>query len=120
MRINQSVTEQSVEGARQALRQERSVLMTYLRNYESSSEADRRRHKAVARHVAKMMLSLNKVVFLKKQQEILTSMRELYDAVRLPTASVVQKWQNNLALLQQERARFNRYCDELVAAQQRQ
>lgn len=113
MTINQSVTEQSVEKARDELRRNRSVLMTFLSNYKDFSPADARRHKAAAKHIAKMMLSLNKVVFLKKQQEILTSMQELYGAVSIPTASVDKQFRKNLERLQQEREKFNRDNDRL-------
>jgi hypothetical protein len=64
-----------------------------------------------------MMLSLNKIVFLKKQKDILGSMLDLYGVVGIPTQGIQQKWNNNHALLLRERDLFNNYHQELLQLQ---
>ena len=111
MRIDQHVSDKSVDGMRQGLRRAMKEIKTYHDNFEVGAK-DARHYKKAARHLSKMMLSLNKVVFLKKQQEILESVRDLYSTVGLSEKSVQRKWDSNHAQLLRERDALNKHEQE--------
>lgn len=106
MRIDPQVSDHSVEKMRNGLRKEMKQIQTFVRNFDVNAK-DKAYHKKVARHLYKMMLSLNKLVFLKKQQEILDSIRDLYGMVGLPKKGIQRKWDLNHAQLLRERDALN-------------
>lgn len=109
-----NTTQQSIERVRQALRQERSSIISYFQNYTIENNQERTYYQRLVQQISKMTLSLNKVLYLKKQEEILSSMIELYQTVGINLTNINRNWQNNHTRLLQEYERYNTFYYELL------
>lgn len=109
-----NTTQQSIERVRQALRQERSSIISYFQNYTIENNQERTYYQRLVQQISKMTLSLNKVLYLKKQEEILSSMIELYQTVGINLTNINRNWQNNHTRLLQEYERYNTFYHELL------
>lgn len=109
-----NTTQQSIERVRQALRQERSSIISYFQNYTIENNQERTYYQRLVQQISKMTLSLNKVLYFKKQEEILSSMIELYQTVGINLTNINRNWQNNHTRLLQEYERYNTFYHELL------
>lgn len=109
-----NTTQQSIERVRQALRQERSSIISYFQNYTIENNQERTYYQRLVQQISKMTLSLNKVLYFKKQEEILSSMIELYQTVGINLTNINRNWQNNHTRLLQEYERYNTFYYELL------
>lgn len=108
--------QQSIQAVANALRQEKSSILTYFPNFRLENEQVLTYRRA-AQQLGSMLSCLNRVLFLMKQQQILSSVKELYEMVGIPLADINRKWRDNHERLLREHERYNRYYDGLVQIQ---
>lgn len=108
------VRQQTIQGVRRALHQEKSSILSYFRNFNVPNQ-EKNYYQLLVEIITKMLLSINKIVYLKNQQDILSSMTELHRVVG--SARMGRRTQNNLSQLQNELANYHRLHTEFVRLQ---
>ena len=108
--------QQSIHAVANALRQEKSSILSYFQNFCPENE-EMVYYRRAAQQLGSMLSCLNRVLFLMKQQQILSSVKELYEVVGIPLAGINRKWRDNHERLLREHARYNHYYDGLVQIQ---
>lgn len=108
--------QQSIQAVANALRQEKSSILSYFQNFRPENE-EISHYRRTAQQLGSMLSCLNRVHFLMKQQQILSSIKELYEVVGIPLAGINRKWRDNHERLLQEHARYNRFYDGLAQIQ---
>lgn len=108
--------QQSITAVANALRQEKSSILSYFQNFRPGNE-EMGYYRRTAQQLGSMLSCLNRVLFLMKQQQILSSVKEMYEVVGIPVASINRKWRDNHDRLLQEHARYNRYYEGLLQIQ---
>lgn len=113
VRLADILTQQSLGQTIQALRQERSIVRTSFQNNMVVSNQDQEYYQRLIQHLANMTLSIYKIQYLKKKEELLTSMRDLYQLAGLNGNILDRNWNNNHTQLQREKEQYHRYFSEL-------
>lgn len=108
--------QQSIHAVANALRQEKSSILSYFQNFCPENE-EMVYYRRAAQQLGSMLSCLNRVLFLMKQQQILSSVKELYEVVGIPLAGINRKWRDNHERLLREHERYNHYYDGLVQIQ---
>ena len=93
------VRQQSVQEVRRALRQQKSNILSYFGNFTVPS-SEKTYYQALVEIITKMLLSLNKIVYLRNKQDIESSMAELHRVVGSTRMS--RRVQNTMSQLQNE------------------
>lgn len=108
-----NTTQQAIGQTIQALRQQRSIVRTSHQNHLVQPHQQEYYQRLVLQ-LTKMTLSIYKLQYLKKKEEILSSMRELYQIVDLQSNYINQTWRNNHLQLQREYQQYTHYYEELL------
>jgi propanediol dehydratase small subunit len=112
VQLAETLTQQSIGQTIQALRQQRSIVRTSFQNNMVSNQ-DRDYNQRLVQQLSKMTLSIYKIQYLKKKEELLTSMRNLYQLADLNGAVLDRNWRNNHLQLQREKEQYHHYFTEL-------
>lgn len=108
------VRQQSIQNVRRALRQEKSSILSYFGNFTVPSQ-ERSYYQELAEIITKMLLCLNKIVYLRNQQEIVSTMSELHRVVG--STRMHRRQQNTMSQLQNELAHYDRLHADFVRLQ---
>lgn len=111
VQLAETLTQQSIGQTIQALRQQRSIVRTSFQNNMVSNQ-DRDYYQRLVQQLYKMTLSIYKIQYLQKKEELLSSMRNLYQLVGVNGAVLDRNWRNNHTQLELETEKYDRYFNE--------
>ena len=116
LRLSSITNQQSITAVASALRQERSIILSYFQNFTPNNQ-EILFYRRMAQQIGAMSSCLNRILFLTKQQQVLTSVHELYEVVGTPLSDITRKMRDNRRRLLREQERYNDFYQGFLQLQ---